>query len=233
MIAKLETQKAIFGNPSQIISDRGTAFTSSEFSEYCTKENITHHLITTGLPRANGQVERINQVIIPVLAKLSLKHPTEWYKHTNEVQNTINSTYQRSIDATPFELLFGTKMKNKGIDHLKELVETEFKRQFESEREDLRKHAKRQIFRVQQENKKTYNLRRREALPYKVGDLVAIKRTQFGPHLKLKTKFLGPYRITKVKGGNTYDVVKEGSHEGPNCTSTCAEYLKNWTTDTK
>jgi len=35
VIEKLELQKSIFGNPSRIISDRGTAFTSREFEDYC------------------------------------------------------------------------------------------------------------------------------------------------------------------------------------------------------
>ena len=70
---------------------------------------------------------------------------------------------------------------------------------------------------------------RRAAQPYKIGDLVAIKRTQFGPNLKLKAKFFGPYKIVKIKGGNTFDVSKEGYHEGPQCTTTCSEFIKPWT----
>ncbi|GBN95131.1 Transposon Tf2-6 polyprotein [Araneus ventricosus] len=230
VIAKLEIQKAVFGSPFQIISDRGTAFTSGDFADYCAKEKIKHHAITTGLPRANGQIERINQTIISVLSKLSLENPNKWYKFTNELQQTINSTYQRSIDTTPFELLFGTKMNIGGLDKLKEMVEAEFQANFEAQREELRKHAKQQIFKIQEENRKTYNLRRQEPKPYRVGDLVAIKRTQFGPNLKLKPKYFGPYSIMRAKGGNTYDVIKEGNHEGPNFTTTCAEYLKPWNT---
>ncbi|GBN24637.1 Transposon Ty3-G Gag-Pol polyprotein [Araneus ventricosus] len=233
VIAKLKIQKAVFGSPFQIISDRGTAFTSGNFADYCAKEKIKHHAITTGLPRANGQIERINQTIISVLSKLSLENPNKWYKFTNELQQTINSTYQRSIDTTPFELLFGTKMNTGGLDKLKEMVEAEFQANFEAQREELRKHAKQQIFKIQEENRKTYNLRRREPKPYRVGDLVAIKRTQFGPHLKLKPKYFGPYSIMRAKGGNTYDVIKEGNHEGPNFTTTCAEYLKPWNTMTE
>ncbi|GBM35356.1 Retrovirus-related Pol polyprotein from transposon 297 [Araneus ventricosus] len=107
VIAKLEIQKALFGSPFQIISDRGTAFTSGDFGDYCAKEEIKHHAIMTGLPRANGEIERINQTIISVLSKLSLENPNKWYKFTNELQQTINSAYQRSIDTTPFKLLFG------------------------------------------------------------------------------------------------------------------------------
>ncbi|KFM78340.1 hypothetical protein X975_04670, partial [Stegodyphus mimosarum] len=54
-----------------------------------------------------------------------------------------------------------------------------------------------------------------------------IKHTE--KHLKLRAKYFGPYKITKVKGGNTYDVIKEGCHEGPMYTTTCAEFLKKWT----
>lgn len=104
LINKLDTQKVVFGNPAQIVMDRGSSFTSHEFRDYCTKENIEHQMVTTDLPRANGQVERINRTIIPVLAKLSIEDPTKWYKFVPRVQQTINATFQRSINTTPFEL---------------------------------------------------------------------------------------------------------------------------------
>ena len=102
VVAKLEVQKAVFGNPTQIISDRGTAFTSDEFKDYCKAEGITHTLITTGLPRANGQVERINSTVAAILAKLSIDDPTRWYMNVDAVQRAMNSTYHRSIGRTPF-----------------------------------------------------------------------------------------------------------------------------------
>jgi len=82
---------------------------------------------------------------------------------------------------------------------------------------------------MQNENKLSYNLRHRPAATYKVGDIVAIKRTQLGGGLKLKPKYLGPYRVTKVKPKNTYDVVKESlTTDGPRYTTSCAEYMKPW-----
>lgn len=60
VIDKLTLQQTNFGNPKNIVSDRGTAFTSKDFQKFCEENNINHHLITTGLPRANGQVERLN-----------------------------------------------------------------------------------------------------------------------------------------------------------------------------
>lgn len=228
VISKLELQKSIFGNPAQIISDKGTAFTSAEYQEYCKDEGIKSICVTTGLPRANGQIERLNRTIIPVISKLSIEDPLKWYKHVSRVQQVLNATYHRSTNTSPFELMFGTKMRDKADLELKNLIEEEFQEQFESGRDKLRQSAKEQIVKVQSENRKTYNLRRRKPRVYKVNDLVAIKKTQLGSGTKLKTKFAGPYKIIKVKFNDTYDVERVGGNEGSLRTSTCAEYIKPW-----
>ncbi|GFX88129.1 uncharacterized protein TNCV_159441 [Trichonephila clavipes] len=71
--------------------------------------------------------------------------------------------------------------------------------QFQQQRDTLRQDAKKQIYKVQDENRRTYNFRCRQAHKYQLHDLVAIKRTQFGPGLKLQQKYLGSYKVTKVK----------------------------------
>lgn len=70
MLDKLAIQQKALGNPTRIITNRGTAFTATNFQEYCTTERVEHILITTGVPRRNGQVERINRIVISVLTKL-------------------------------------------------------------------------------------------------------------------------------------------------------------------
>ncbi|GBM13881.1 Pro-Pol polyprotein [Araneus ventricosus] len=80
VISKLELQKSVFGNPRRIISDKGRAFNFKEFGDYCSSESIQHLSVTTGLPRANGQVERLNSTIIAVISKLSKDEPTKWFK---------------------------------------------------------------------------------------------------------------------------------------------------------
>lgn len=80
-IAKLETQTSIFGNPKRTVSDRETAFTSNAFKEYCDEKNIEHLTITTGVPRGNGQGERIIRMIIPVFTKLSVETSNDWCKY--------------------------------------------------------------------------------------------------------------------------------------------------------
>ncbi|GFY20843.1 hypothetical protein TNCV_1120771 [Trichonephila clavipes] len=228
VIKKLDIQKTTFGNPRFLITDRGTTFTSDEFHTYCSEQKITLHHIITGLPRANGQVERINRTIIPVLSKMSEDDPTKWFKHVPSLQEVLNSTFQRSINTTPFELLFGTQINNKTDLRIQQLIDEQLQLEFNENRELLRKAAKTQILKVQNENKKSYNLRRKSPYLYSVKDLVAIKKTQQGPGQKLCNKFIGPYKITQVKPNDTYNVEKCGNFDGPTKTSTCAEYLKPW-----
>jgi len=223
----LELQKHIFGNPAIIYSDRGTAFSSLEFSNYCKQEEIKHSMITTGLPRANGQVERMNRTIIPILTKLSLDDSTKWYKQVSSLQQYRNSTYQRSINTIPFELLTGTKMRLNNS-NITVLLKKQLHEHFGKERDIKRIQAKGQIIKIKEENRRTYNLRRKKRTKYKLGDLVAIKRVHIGPGRKMRAKYLGPYKNCKIKPNNTYDVKRMDTARGPISTSTCAEYIKPW-----
>nr|XP_037872741.1 uncharacterized protein LOC105842320 isoform X2 [Bombyx mori] len=112
---------------------------------------------------------------------------------------------------------------------LLDLLMEEERHNFIDSREELRKEAKKQIFKVQEENRRNYNKKMKECTIYKEGDLVAVKRTQFGTGMKLKPKFLGPYRIVKVKRKNRYNVEKADAQvEGPNKTTTSADFMKKW-----
>ncbi|GFU56471.1 transposon Tf2-9 polyprotein [Trichonephila clavipes] len=210
------------------LSDRGSAFTSKLFNDYCDEENIQQLQIATGVPRGNGQVERIHRTLIPVLTKLSLDDSTKWYKYVDRLQRILNSTICRSAKWTPFELLVGTKVRNKEDILIKDLLLEEMAKELLEQREFLRNDAKKSIETLQSENRKTYNRRRKKASLYKEGDLVAIQRTQFGAGLKLRPKFLGPYKVTKVNSKDRYEVEKVGQHEGPNSTTSSAYLMKQF-----
>ncbi|GBM97294.1 Transposon Tf2-6 polyprotein [Araneus ventricosus] len=212
---KLKVQQKTFGNPKRIITDRGSAFTSKAFGDYCTNENIQHFQITTGVPRGNGQVERIHRTLIPVLTKLSIADSTKWFKFVDPLQRILNSTFNRSTKWSPFELLIGVTMRNKEDLHLRDLLMEEMMEELQEQRDELRQDAKKNIQKIQAENKRTYDRKCRNAPSYQRGDLVVIQRTQFGTGLKLRPRFLGPYRIVKVKPRNIYDLEKVGNHDGP------------------
>ncbi|GFT64183.1 pro-Pol polyprotein [Trichonephila clavipes] len=166
-LEKLKQQQKTFGNPIRIISDRGSAFTSKLFNDYCDEENIQHLQIATGVPRGNGQVERIPRTLIPVLTKLSLDDSTKWYKYVDRLQIILNSTISRSTKWTPFELLVGIKMRNKEDILIKDLLLEEMANELLDQREFFKKRCKKNIKTLQSENRKTYNRRRKKASLYK------------------------------------------------------------------
>ncbi|GFY35780.1 hypothetical protein TNCV_4841571 [Trichonephila clavipes] len=169
-LEELKQQQKTFGNPIRIISDTGSAFTSKLFNDYCDEENIQHLQIATGVPRGNGQVERIHRTLIPILTKLSLDDSTKWYKYVDRLQRILNSTISRSTKWTPLELLVGIKMRNKEDILIKDLLLEEMTKELLEQREFLRNDAKKNIETLQSENRKTYNRRRKKASLYKEGD---------------------------------------------------------------
>ena len=64
-----------------------------------------------------------------------------------------------------------------------------------------------------------------------MGDLVVIKRTQFGSGQKLVPQFMGPYRVTQVNRSDRYKVEKAAESEGLNETRTSADFMKPWIED--
>lgn len=112
-----------------------------------------------------------------------------------------------------------------------ELLEDECLNAFDQERSDARRQAHESILRLQAENKRSFNRKRREAHHYREGDIVAIRRTQQGSGLKFMHKFLGPYQIIKCLRNDRYLVRRIGDVEGPQQTSTAADSMKQWACD--
>jgi len=100
-----------YGNPTIIVTDRGTAFTSKEFAEFVTESLIKHRLVAMAAPWANGIVERINRFLKSLVTKLS-NSLTDWKIKLGETQYIINNTYHSVIKSTPSKLLLGFDLKN-------------------------------------------------------------------------------------------------------------------------
>ncbi|GFU43804.1 transposon Tf2-6 polyprotein [Trichonephila clavipes] len=223
---KLKLKQKTFGNPKRIITDKGSPFNSKGFENYCTEENIQNLQITTGVPLGNGQVERIHQNLIHVLTKLSIDDPTKWYKFVAWLQKILNCTSNQNTKWSPFELLTGVTMRNVEDFYLKNLLMEEMVKELQEQRNQLRQDPKRNIQKIQAENERTYDRKRKKAHRYQIGDLVALQKTQFGSGLKLRPKFLEPYKIIEVKPRHRYNLERVGNHEGPKLTFSSADLMK-------
>ncbi|KAH8351200.1 hypothetical protein KR084_010546, partial [Drosophila pseudotakahashii] len=137
----------------------------------------------------------MHKIVVPMLSKMSLENPGNWYKHVGKVQQIVNNIEPRSTKVTPFKLLTGVDMRLIDSSELKEQIQQSLMQELDQEREQIRKEARENIQALQEENRRTFDLKRKDEKLYKVNDLVAIRRTQYGVGLKLKGKYLGPYKV--------------------------------------
>ena len=72
-IEHLRMTFARFGLPKVLVTDNGTCFTSSDFSEFTLRNGIKHLCIAPHHPFLNGQAERVVQTF-----KLGIKK-VSWY----------------------------------------------------------------------------------------------------------------------------------------------------------
>lgn len=90
----------------RLISNRGTAFTSSKFREYCIRLSIIHHITAVHHPRANGQVERVNDTLVVSLMTSCLTKRT-WDCQLPHIELVMNTVANRITGYSPFQLLHG------------------------------------------------------------------------------------------------------------------------------
>lgn len=94
------------GLPKRLVSDRGTAFTSKLYDEFCAMRGIRHSLISVGHLQAKGQIERVNSTLVPVIQsnKLDDRH---WDTNIKRVESQLNNAHNKTIGDTPFHILYG------------------------------------------------------------------------------------------------------------------------------
>lgn len=195
----------IFSRPLRIVSDRGTCFTSQEFSEFVKENNISHIKVATASPQSNGQAERMNRIITPMLAKIS--ENADWNKKLNQIEFNMNNTVCRSTGTSPSILLFGVDQRGEFCDKIAECLAT--KVEVSRDLVEIRNEASNNIKSEQNKNKVYFDSRHKQPSKYKVNDLVMVSNydTTPGVNKKLLPKYRGPYRVAEVFPNDRYRIV--------------------------
>uniref|UniRef100_A0A2S2QN58 RNA-directed DNA polymerase n=1 Tax=Sipha flava TaxID=143950 RepID=A0A2S2QN58_9HEMI len=199
-----------FGIPRRIISDRGTAYTSKAFGEYCTRNGIKHTLNSVRHPQANGQVERVNGTLLPVIQN-TMETDHIWDKHIDKVECNLNNAYNKTIGNTPFHVLYGyfPSFKDGVLRHVVQDDAWE-----DSTR--LQERVRERIAKEHELWKLRYDTKHSKPIVYKEGDIVYIKRppkaTDESP--KLQPKYRGPLFVTQVLPNDVYGVSALRAEEG-------------------
>jgi hypothetical protein len=103
-----------FGIPNSIITDLGSNFTSSEFFNFCKQQSIQIKYASVVHPRANGQVERANGMILEALRKKVFdkneKLEGKWIKELPYVVWSLRTQPSRALHGnTPFFMVYGSE----------------------------------------------------------------------------------------------------------------------------
>lgn len=205
VISNLNNYIDFYSKPNRIVTDRGTCFTSKKFSDFVNMKQIEHVKTATHTPEANGQVERINKTLTPMLAKLCNESAYKWDKLLSKIEFVFNNSYNRSIGNYPSILLFGVQQNNiESENHNLEIFIKNRQPNTESiNLQEIRESAQRQNLKTQEYNKNYVDGKRLQCTEYKQGDFIVLKT---GEMHKLAPKFKGPYKIEKVLPNNRYVV---------------------------
>lgn len=93
--------------PLDIVSDRGSQFSSQVWKGFCEALGATASLSSGYLPQTNGQKERANQDLETALRCVTAPHPTSWSKQLSWVEYTHNSLSSAATGMSLFMVMLG------------------------------------------------------------------------------------------------------------------------------
>lgn len=113
-IKSLQEIFPILGYPSSMTTDNGEPFVSHEFKEFCRCWDIKLHHTPPLYAQANGLVERVNRGIKKRLQISGIEDRRNW--ETDLLVSYLvmyRSTIHKTTGKSPYELMFGRRMKDK------------------------------------------------------------------------------------------------------------------------
>ena len=193
------------GVPGQLLSDRGPNLLSKLIQDICDLLGVKKINTTAYHPQTDGLVERMNKTLRAMIAKHAHTYGPEWDIYLQQLLFAYRVKPQDSTGDSPFYLLYGRDARLP--------TETAISQPRSPYQEDLENYhvslatslteawsnAKQHLKRAQQEQKKQYNKRTREA-KLKVGDrvMVYMPAQVTGKRRKLALPYQGPFRVLDV-----------------------------------
>ncbi|KAH9102798.1 hypothetical protein AeMF1_020706 [Aphanomyces euteiches] len=184
-----------YPRPQRCVHDQGEEFTCNEFQELLRSYGIQDVPTTVKNPQANGQLERLHQVIHNMVRTAHQDDPNqEWIQLIPAVSFAIRASFNTTIGMSPALAVFKRDMIwNKTCEIDNEAIV--LKRQYAAHQNNAR------------ENKN------RISHDYHTKDLVLLQSTNKRKHAQ---RHLGPYEIVKVHDNGNVTIDKNGYYERVN-----------------
>jgi hypothetical protein len=162
-------------------------------------------------PQTDGLTEVMNRSLGDLLRSLVTEHHSQWDHILPQAELSYNDSLNRSTGQSPFQIVYG--MQPRGVSELKDSEQNEFRsasaEDFAEGMKELHNRVKERLQSSSQEYKQREDQHRRE-LQFEVGDLILVhlrkERFPRGTYNKLKMKKIGPCKVIRKFGANTYEI---------------------------
>jgi hypothetical protein len=101
------------GVPADIISDRGSVFTSKFWSAFCYYLKVKQRLSTAFHPQTDGQTERQNQGLEAYLRLYCNQHQDNWTELLHFAEFAYNNTVHDAIKMSPNQARYGINLQTR------------------------------------------------------------------------------------------------------------------------
>jgi len=185
----------LHGFPSEIISDRGTQFTSKFWKSLCKSFNIDLKFSSPYHHQSNGQTERVNSVIEQYLRCFTNYKGTNWNQFLCLAEFSYNNSLQDSTGFSPFYLNYGYHPRHSPVIPDQTCIpRTE---EMTKDFVDLNKKLKENLKKAIETQKLQADKRRSKPPEFKTGDKVWLDSSLIihKGNKKFKPRKLGPYKI--------------------------------------
>lgn len=190
-----------YGCPLSILTDRGSCFRSSLTSALCKLFKVKQVFTSSHHPQTNSRAENMNSIILKSL-RIYCKDQFQWSAFLPAIAWAYRASTTTSHNFSPFEVLFGTKMRAPIDTSILNDVRTSpnidiYLQHMIPKIEMTREIAKRNM-RDCNENTQFYYDRNAAYPRYSVGQKVLLydPANQKGVCKKLKHRWIGPFFIT-------------------------------------
>ncbi|KAL0828840.1 hypothetical protein ABMA28_003751 [Loxostege sticticalis] len=166
----------------------------------------------TTVQSADDTIQRIryNKIVVDALtAKTIGTAENKWDDHLPEVQWGINNTFNKGINRSPAEALFGKRLTGLSEGRIISELGDDITRVNNNQNlDEIRAEISAHVEARQEIDRERFNKKRSKPMKYQVGDLVRVERQvpSSGQSRKLVPKFQGPYRIVNVLGNDRYQI---------------------------
>jgi hypothetical protein len=186
------------GVPADIVSDRGTKFTSAFWSSLSAALGIKQNLSTAYHPQTDGQTERVNQVLEQYLRLYVNYDQDNWAALLPLAEFAYNNAPHSSTNMSPF---FATYGYHPILDIAPRLARAGSAAEHVEKLHDLHEHAKKEIAKAIERFRTAADRGRIPAPDYRVGQHVWLSAENIRttrPSRKLAERRLGPFRIAEI-----------------------------------